>query len=307
MKKPDFFIIGAPKCGTTSLAAWLAEHPQIYMSPAKEPHHFNTDHKHVIVKDRRDYERLFEKANDQHHAVGEASVWYLYSQEAVSNIESYVTNARYVVCLRNPIEMVYSLHEQLIVAGYENEQNFEAAWFLQDERMQGKLIPALCREPDFLNYGAVCSLGAQLERLYAYVPRDRVLPLLLDDIRHDPRAAYLRVLEFLNAEGDERSDFSVRNPAKTLRAPGVMKLVRLMGGLKRSLGLRHSLGVLNAINRKNIRYRARAPMPVAMVPILEDYFREDVQKLGRLIDRDLSHWLDNAQDHQAQIIHQGEK
>ena len=307
MKKPNFFIIGAPKCGTTSLAAWLAEHPQIYMTPVKEPHHFNTDHKHVMVEDRRDYERLFEKSNDQHVAVGEASVWYLYSQEAVSNIESYVTNAKYVVCLRNPIEMVYSLHEQLIVAGYENEQDFNVAWFLQNDRMHGKSLPALCRESGFLKYGAVCSLGAQLERLYTRVPQERVHPLLLDDIRHDPRAAYLRVLGFLNIEDDGRSEFSVMNPAKMLRTPRLLKAVRLLGDLKRTLGLRHSFGVLNAISRKNIRYRARAPMPIAMVRVLEDYFREDVHKLGQLIDRDLSHWLDNAQAHQTQTIHQGEK
>src|SRR5262245_35065298 len=85
MKKPTFFIIGAPKCGTTSLAAWLADHPDIFMSPTKEPHYFNTDHKRYL-NSLAGYEQLFEDATDRHSAVGEASVWYLYSANAVENI-----------------------------------------------------------------------------------------------------------------------------------------------------------------------------------------------------------------------------
>jgi len=248
MKKPNFFIIGAPKCGTTSLAAWLKEHQQIYMSTPKEPHHFNTDQRYIMVKESSDYDRLFEKANNQHLAVGEASVFYLYSQEAVPNIENYAADIKYIVCLRNPIEMAYSLHEQLIISGYEDEQNFEAAWFLQDDRMHGKSIPSLCKDSIFLQYGAVCSLGVQLERLYTHVPQERVFPLLLDDLRDDPRAAYLRVLKFLNVEDDGRTDYFVKNPAKALRSPWVMKMVRRLGNVKRSLGIRHTFGILNKIN-----------------------------------------------------------
>lgn len=306
MKQPNFFIIGAPKCGTTSLAAWLAEHPQIYMSPLKEPHHFNTDQNHVITPGLRHYEQLFEKANDRHLAVGEASVWYLYSSAAVPNIERYTTDAKYIVCLRDPVEMVYSLHEQLFVSGHECEPDFATSWHLQNDRVNGKLIPLLCSEPRFLLYGPVCSLGDQMERLYTQIPRKRVFPLLLDDIKADPHAAYCRVLEFLNIDDDERSEFSVHNPAKTLRAPGLKKVIQLLGSLKRSLGIRHGLGVLNAINRCNVRYRARAPMSIEMDYILKKYFREDVQKLSRLINRDLSHWIDGSQTHHTKKLNNKE-
>jgi hypothetical protein len=291
MIKPNFFIVGAPKCGTTSLATWLAEHPQIYMSPVKEPHHFNTDHKHVMTPSRRDYERLFENANDSHLAVGEASVWYMYSKEAIPNVERYTSNSKYIVCLRNPVEMAYSLHEQLFVAGYESEPDFVAAWHLQHDRVNGKSIPSLCREPRYLEYGPACSLGEQLRRVYAYVPKERVLTILLDDVKLDPRAEYLRILRFLNAEDDGRSNFPVINSAKVLRSKVLLKSIRLLGDLKRSLGMQYGFGILNAINQKNIHYRVRASMPVAMVKVLEDYFREDVRKLERLIGRDLSHWL----------------
>ena len=85
VRKPNFFIIGAPKCGTTSLATWLSGHPNVFMSAVKEPHFFNTDDRRFIST-LEAYENLFRAASSDHCAVGEASVWYLSSTEAVRNI-----------------------------------------------------------------------------------------------------------------------------------------------------------------------------------------------------------------------------
>lgn len=290
MKKPNFFIIGAPKCGTTSLAAWLTEHPQVFFSPHKEPHHFNKDHNHRMCLDLDEYENLFRKADNRHLAVGEASVWYLYSEVAVSNIEQYSSNSKYIVCLRNPAEMAYSLHEQLVVAGYESETDFEMAWNLQKAREQGIKIPALCREPRFLAYGAACSIGAQLQRLYMEVPRERIHIILLDDVKDDPRGEYLKVLSFIGCDDDGRMGFSIKNPAKELRAPILLKLVRALGNGKRFFRIRKSLGVLNLINRLNIKHRARVPLTEEMKQMLKEYFKQDIKLLSTLIGRNLSHW-----------------
>lgn len=99
MKEPNFFIIGAPKCGTTSLAHWLAQHPEVFMSPVKEPHYFSTDFPLTSWRDPDDYHSLFEGADTHHKAVGEASVWYLRSREAVPQIEAHYPGARYIVML----------------------------------------------------------------------------------------------------------------------------------------------------------------------------------------------------------------
>src|SRR5581483_10303187 len=173
MKKPDFFILGAPKCGTTSLAAWLAEHPDIYMSPEKEPHFFNTDHKRYVTA-LEGYERLFEGASDRHAAVGEASVWYLSSEDAVANILAYNPAARFIVMLRNPVEMAPSLHEEQVFTGREEVRDFATAWDLQEARKRGHDLPRLTWEPKHLLYGDMCRLGAQLERLFSRVPAERV-------------------------------------------------------------------------------------------------------------------------------------
>jgi hypothetical protein len=77
VKTPNFFILGAPKCGTTSLAAWLAAHPAVYMSPLKEPAYFAADLK-VDRPGPQEYRALFSAAGDIHLAVGEASTCYLH-------------------------------------------------------------------------------------------------------------------------------------------------------------------------------------------------------------------------------------
>ena len=127
MKKPNFFIIGAPKCGTTSMASWLSEHPSIYMSPVKEPHHYSGDFNYGDYRDLNKYLSLFKEANESHIAVGEASAWYLNSKKAIFNIEAENPNAKYIVLLRNPVEMAPSLHQQLIFSGKEDIKNFEEA------------------------------------------------------------------------------------------------------------------------------------------------------------------------------------
>jgi len=218
MRSPNFFILGAPKCGTTSLAAWLAAHPRIYMAPVKEPHFFNTDDRQG-VSTLAEYDALFSQANDHHSAVGEASVWYLSSSAAVGNILRYQPDARFIVLLRNPVEMVPALHAEMVLSGHENVRDFRAAWDLQDARRQGRHLPLFTWARRRLLYGEACALGAQMERLLAVAARERVLPVVLDDMATDPSAEYLRVLRFLGVADDGRKDFPVRNRARVPQHP----------------------------------------------------------------------------------------
>ena len=297
MKKPNFFIIGAPKCGTTSLAAWLAEHPTIYMSPVKEPHFFCSDFNVVIIPNEAEYYRLFKKAGDQHMAVGEASTSYLYSQVAVPRIERELPGAKYIVMVRNPVEMAYSLHDHYIFWGIEHIRDFETAWRLSPERRAGRMVSRWCSEPRLLDYQSTCKLGEQLERLFSIVPRERVLVLVLDDIKENPRQEYLKVLGFLGVSDDGRQAFPVKNPAKERRRPKLYKVLRLIGRASRKtkqlLGIptNRGTGILKAINNINVKYRPRPSMPIQLRKELTEYFRPDIEKLGGLLGRDFSHWL----------------
>ena len=289
--KPNFFIIGAPKCGTTSWARWLSDHQQVYMPRWKEPHFFNTDENWVHTSTLKHYERLFQGATKVHEAIGEASVWYLYSRAAVPNIELYSPGAKYIVCLRSPIEMAYSLHGQSVFAGTENLFEFEVAWRDSDARRQGRSVTRRCREPKHLVYKDVCKLGDQLERLMSIADSSRVLPVLLDDVKKNPPAEYQRVLKFLGAEDDGRVVFPVTNSAKERRSSILRRAVMVLGAAKRSLGINRGLGLLNRIDGRNHRARPRTPMSEEMRRELENHFETDIIKLGKLLDRDLTHWL----------------
>ncbi|MCB5943633.1 sulfotransferase [Acidocella sp. KAb 2-4] len=112
-RKPNFFIIGAPKCGTTSWASWLAEHPQVYFSPLKEPHFFNSDVEYKARPTPKQYETLFRPATAKHQAVGEGSTSYLASRVAVPGVEAHTGGrAKYIVCLRTPVEIAPSSYAQ---------------------------------------------------------------------------------------------------------------------------------------------------------------------------------------------------
>ena len=162
---PDFFLVGAPKCGTTSLAQWLSEHPEVFFSPVKEPHFFNTDASNRKIRSRDAYAALFSGVESRHLAVGEGSVWYLYSDAAVPRILEANSRARFIVMLREPIAMLRSLYLQQRWAGNENAGSLEEAWRLQDARRAGRKVPLLCANPDQLQYGRICSLGWQVDRL----------------------------------------------------------------------------------------------------------------------------------------------
>jgi hypothetical protein len=287
MTRPNFFIIGAPKCGTTTLLNWLRQHPNVLMPQTIEPHFFNTDHARPGGITRGEYEQLFAPAGDQHLAVGEKSVWYLASRDAVANILDYNSEARFIVCLRNPITMAYALHHQKLWGGSEQIASFANAWKAQDERAATTGGSGLASQ---LLYGPACALGSHVERLASKVPSDRIHMVFLDDMNYDPQAVYGDVLSFLGVAPFE-SDFARVNESKIRRSPLIGTVVRSIGRTKRALGLNKSVGILSRMESWNRVAKKWQPDP-KMTDVLKNYYRDDIALLGRLTNRDLSHWLD---------------
>lgn len=288
MTHPNFFIVGAPKCGTTSLAAWLREHEQVYMPPLKEPEFFNVDHKRRRVLSWRRYRDLFDPATpDRHRAIGEASVWYLYSDVAIRKIlDTYGDNVKFIVMLRNPINMAVSLHQHKLYVDFEHIENFEQAWRSQEDRRREANI-VTDAEPSQLVYGDACMLGAQLRRLYALAGRERTLPILLSDVREDARGVYKTVLDFLELHDDGRTEFPHLNKAKTYKRAWLHKAVQRAARVKSKLGITHNFNIL----RNNQKPATKPELRPDFREELEEYFREDVQLLSALLDRDLTSWV----------------
>jgi Sulfotransferase domain len=299
-RRPDFFILGAPKCGTTALSEYLRHHPRVFVSQPKEPHYFCTDFDYYYAPGRRSeehYLRLFAGAGEEHLAVGEASVWYLYSEVAARNIAAFDPGARAIVMVRNPVELVPSLHSQLRYMLDEDEPDPWEAWRLQEARAAGRRLPRRVRVPEFLRYGETARLGAQLRRVYEALPREQVKVLVFDDLRADTGAVYREALAFLGVPDDGRTEFPRVNENKVHRAGAVARLtqrppaplVSVARGVKRVAGVER-LGVLERVRRTNRQVARRRPIDPGFAAELREHFREDVAKLGALIGRDLSAW-----------------
>lgn len=299
MKTPNFFIVGAPKCGTTSLYKYLGTHPNVYLPAAdKEPHYFASDFPRFRrARTADDYLRLFRDCRDDQMAVGEASVFYLYSQEALSNLRAFEPRAKLIAMLRNPVDMVYSLHAQLVLTFQETQRDFANAWRLQCDRQNGKQIPATCRAPEFLQYGQVGMLGDQVERLLNVFPREHILFILFEDFVASAEKAYAETISFLNLPHDGRREFPRVNPSKThrwrwlsklaFRTPFPLNLVKVAA--KKCVGERQ-YGMGAWMRRTLMRPEKRSQMSPELRRELADHFQADVRKLERLVRRDLSHW-----------------
>lgn len=137
MRKPDFFIVGAPRCGTTSRKIYLDKHPEIFMALGREPHFFGTDfYSPSYILDERTYLSLFATANNEKR-VGEKSVWYLSSKRATAEIKEFQTSASIIIILQNPVEMIYSFHNLLFNRGFEDLDDFKAALEAEEDRKRG--------------------------------------------------------------------------------------------------------------------------------------------------------------------------
>ncbi|MFN2383981.1 MAG: sulfotransferase domain-containing protein [Gemmatimonadota bacterium] len=300
---PNFFLVGAPKCGTTALSRYLREHPAVFLSRPKEPHFFASDFPgYVVVPSRAAYDDLFALASPAHQAIGEASVWYLFSEAAIPAIRRYNPDARLIVMLRNPLDMIPSLHSQLFHTYDEDEPDIAVAWELQAARAAGRRIPPRCREPAFLQYARVGRLGEQVVRLLADLPREQVKLIVFDDFQTQTRAVYEEALQFLGVESDAREHFPPVNENKRRRAHGPARLierppaplVRMGRELASVTGLalgRSWAEAKRRLRRVNTARVRRPPLEPGLRAAMADAFRADVEALSELLDRDLRGWL----------------
>lgn len=296
MKKPNFFIIGAPKSGTTSLSEYLRTHPNIFISTPKEPQYFASDFSKRAVPRLDLYLSLFEGANsDLHKAVGEASVCYILSRVAVSEILKFNPNAKFIVMLRKPIELVQSLHSQMVFRGLENVTDFELAWRAGAERKEGKQIPRYCYESKWLMYSDWGMLGEQVERLFATTTRERVKIILFEDFIGDMSRTYEDVLKFLGVPSDGRKNFPKINANKRVKYKkaqrGLVFIENIWRSVKPRLGLSKGFGFHSRLSLFNSEQAERKQIPDELYNELRSLYYQDVVKLSKLIGRDLSHWL----------------
>lgn len=295
---PDFVIAGAPRCGTTSLASYLAAHPQVFFSPVKEPNYFCLDAPGLRVVDTPEaYARLFSGAAPG-QVLGEGSTAYLFSTAALPALLEAKPDLKVVLSVRNPLQMVVSHHGQKVYAFEEDERDFARAWRLSPERAAGRAVRPGCRAPAYLDYRAMGRLGEQVARAKRVVPEGQLHVVVFDDLQRDAAAVYRELERFLGLDHHDRSGFPVTNAQQAHALPALgrflMRPPPVLRGLKRQ-AQRLFPGQVKALGRRlyalNRAAPEKAPVPPEIRAEMAAAFADDVALLSRLLGRDLSHWL----------------
>lgn len=308
-KRPDFFIVGAPKCGTTALNDYLAEHPNIFVA-RKEMHFFGSDlnfgpHFQLYRHFPKDYRAAFDAWDGQSRA-GEASVWYLFSEKAAEEIKAYNPDARIIIMLREPTSLLYSLYCQFVADGNEHLATFNEALAAETDRRARRRITRQTYLAQALVYRETACFSQQVRRYFDAFGRERVQVILFDDFSARTSEIYHQTLEFLgvapagvpakftvingNVNGNDSvrstvvravlNDRSVRRGAVALRAC----LPRRLFNVIKSAGL--------ALNESNFNHRSgtRQPIEPELQQLLREELAPEVERLSLLLNRDLTHW-----------------
>jgi hypothetical protein len=301
---PDFFLVGAPRCGTTALSRYLADNPQVCFSRPKEPHYFALLAPDSSLADLETayLSRHFAHHHAGHRAIGEGSVSYLYSPHAIERILAVNPDARFIAMLRNPLEMLPSYHLRMLFILCEDVEDFAAAWRLQDARARGEHVPRHCIDARLLLYREVARYAVQIERLYRVAGRERCHVVVFDDLARDPAAVYREVLKFIGVDDDGRTIFKRRFPSRIYRYRWLQELLysvrsrrahavdtlQRMARVKKGPGRRKSL--VKRLARWNRIERRPAPLDADMKATLRAALADDVATLSALLGRDLRHW-----------------
>ena len=310
-RTPNLFIVGAPKSGTTSVYEWLKTHPDVYMTPVKEPCYFSRD----LAADKSgnflrydvDFDRymaLFAEAGEAKR-IGEASTRYLYSKDAPRLIADTQPNAYIVAILRNPVDMIASLHAHKLAGGTEDLPRLEDALAAEDDRHAGKRIP-VDSNPHLATDRDRARFGEQLARWYDTFPPERIHVMVFEELVRDPATHFRRLLEFLEVGPEYRPEaFTAHNPAHgarggLIRAIGRSRPVQFVAWrlLPALIGDARTRALSRRIGHSKLQRRAaeRAQVSPELRERLEAELAPDVARLSELLGRDMAAtWFGHAE------------
>ncbi len=315
MAFPNFFIIGAAKAGTTSLYHYLRVHPDVFLSPVKEPNYFSTDIKPELfcntykkntfldlekyfqqkplhdlqlafIRKPEHYKKLFKGVTTE-KAIGEASTSYLYSKIAANNIKSHHPDSKIIAILRNPAERAVSHYYTALRYGHTNLPLRKAIEADMKKKKKGWGISEL-----FIELGMYYE---QLKRYYDLYPKDNILTLLFDELTADPNDTLAKCHRFLNIHPTSISQFPQHNKAETPRFKNLNKMVTNSGIktlLKRYMP---KTFVEKMKNSFFIDGSSDNLISHEDYDFLKKIYQKDIQATSQLINKDLTHWINPLQ------------
>ena len=300
---PDFLVIGAGKSGTTSLNNYLKQHPQVFMCLRKEPNFFaleiphpddyelqsSRDYYYQSVSDIDEYQKLFQGARED-QLLGEVSNTYLNSELACDRIQHYLPGAKLIAILRHPAERLYSRYYHLVREDVLDNLTWDQLFDRNTEWW---------KRQDLVDEGFYYK---HLKRYYDNFPAENIMPVLYEDFTEKTGEVVREIFKFLEVDTDADVDTeTVYNKSGEVKNESVNKVVGQNSGPIRALrnlapGLHKKLKSSPLANRLLYYFRnknlEKPSMPADLrKKLIEEIYREDIEKLQKLIGKDLSHWL----------------
>lgn len=291
--RPQLFLVGAPKAGTSALSTFLAQHPQIAMCRIKEPNYHCPDLDLPGPATEAEYLALFEPG-PQTRILCDASILYLYSREAAERIRCYAPDAAILMLLRNPLEAMLSWHSQMVFTANENFRDFGQALRAEPERKAGRRRPrtgVAARCPELLFYRDVMRYAEQIERYLAVFDRDQIRILFYEDFVAAPLEVYAGILGFLRLDPFEPRlrRVNVNKERRSWKLHSALK-VAFAAPARALLSPRLRLDLIGWLDRLNSRELRRNPIDAELERQLREELRPEIERLGELTGHDLSHW-----------------
>ena len=309
---PTFIVVGANKGGTTSIYHYLKQHPEVFVSPVKEPHYFSSDidvnlfkrefaqnklqdvekfvsgdmkqeYHAAFIRDFELYKKLFRNVTTQ-KAIGELSTSYLFSKVAASEIKRAIPDCKIIICLRNPVERAYSHYRMNLWTGNSNEFDFYKALvedFNHDPKVWG-------------NAHLYTEIGLYFEQVKRYIDtfgKNNVKIIFTEDMKKNGLQVIKELYEFIGVDGSFNPDTSKKY--NEVYTPKYKNFTWLLN----KTGIRPLMKKLSPRMIKNIFVKIfykgkgeKSEIPVEAKEFLNSKFSEDVKKLSALLNKDLTHW-----------------
>lgn len=232
--KVDFFLIGAPRSATTTIAENLSRLKSIFIPIEKEPHFFCFDfHREGYRFHRRrtffrhlswkSYDRIYQKSHPG-QILGDCSTSYIYSKEAAKQIYDYNSEAKIIAVIREPVSLMYSWYKYLKYYNEETALNFSEAINLEEKRKKGEKIPSLAKFPTRLQYSRIADYNTNLDRYKKIFAQKNILIILYDDFIKKPEEVLNKILSFVGSPERLSKAITNRNAQKDFRFRSVKKL-----------------------------------------------------------------------------------
>lgn len=297
--KPNFFIVGAPKSGTTSLYFYLKSHPQIFIPRRKELLFFCDDlHFTFPILNEQEFLDYYRDVKGK-PAAGEVSVWNLYSTNAAKNIFHFNPDSRIIIILRHPVDMLYALHSNHVFNDNETIPDFKEALSAEADRRNGRNISPTIKCPvEGLYYSEVAAYPDQVQRYLDVFGKEKVKVILFDDFVSDTKSVYTGLLRFLNLDETFIPEFKVFNASKTARSEGLKRLTVASPGWMKAIGRlifphqsKRRDTLMQWLWKMNTKETPRKEMDPQLRMQLVHQFTPEIHRLEKMLERDLSHWL----------------